>query len=86
MTIEDGKIHISKPGNEGKEIIDESYLSPSVVTMPNKTVSLGDDEYFVLGDNRTNSYDSRGWGPLGKDFIVGRTLIRLLPLSRISLL
>lgn len=49
------------------------------------TVILGTDEYFVLGDNRGESADSRIWGALPRELIVGRPLVRLLPLSQIAL-
>ncbi len=51
----------------------------------NQTVTLKDDEYFVLGDNRDESADSRLWGPLQRNLITGRPLIRLFPLTQISL-
>ena len=44
------------------------------------TLTLASDEYFVLGDNGSESFDSRTWGPLQKKFIVGRVLARLWPL------
>jgi len=44
-------------------------------------VILGTDQYFVLGDNRGNSSDSRAWGPIGADAIVGRTWLVYWPLS-----
>ena len=47
-------------------------------------VTLGNDEYFVLGDNRGASADSRLWGTLKREFIVGRPLIRLFPISDIE--
>jgi signal peptidase I len=47
--------------------------------------TLGLDEYYVMGDNRANSSDSRYWGPLPKDKIVGRPILRLTPLTQIGI-
>ena len=46
---------------------------------------LGDDEYYVMGDNRANSADSRLWGPLPYEKIVGRPILRLTPPSMIGI-
>lgn len=49
-------------------------------------VTLAEDEYFVMGDNRNASSDSRVWGPLDKEYIIGRAAVRLLPVKEIGIL
>lgn len=51
-----------------------------------KEIILKADEYFVMGDNRGASSDSRIWGPLKENFIVGRALIRLWPFNKLGVL
>lgn len=67
--------------------LDESYLSPDNKGGPtNVTIKLGGEHYAVLGDNRRVSSDSRSWGELPRENIVGRVLLRLFPLSNIGVL
>ena len=63
-------------------ILDESsYLPPGTKTPGNIKVVLKKGEYFVLGDNRARSYDSRYFGPISRNEIVGKLSIRVWPLS-----
>lgn len=62
--------------------LDEEYLTET--TSGKERVTLGPDEYFVLGDNRDSSLDSRSFGALNIDNIIGRVWVRGLPLSRIG--
>lgn len=69
---------------EGLEL-DESFLT-YVSEHGNGTFDIGPDEYFVLGDNRPASSDSRSWGALNEKLIVGRALLRLFPVGGLGVL
>jgi len=64
--------------------LDELYVK----NISNNTIysKLKDDEYFVMGDNRSGSSDSRYWGPVKKEFLTGRAFLRLLPISKMGIL
>lgn len=64
---------------EGLIKIEENYLSKKTFLGGGIDINLGENEYFVLGDNRGASYDSRQWGALVGENIVGKVWIRVWP-------
>ena len=83
IKIKDNEVIIKNESYPEGMKLDEVYLKKP--TEQNIERTLGNKEYFVMGDNRTNSSDSRFWGPLNKEFIVGRAFVRLLPINKIDL-
>jgi signal peptidase I len=79
-TIEarDGNVYVN-----GKQI-EENYLEPGTPTDNLPLTTIPDGRVFVMGDNRTNSEDSRIFGPIDEDDIVGRAFIRVLPITDIG--
>jgi signal peptidase I len=67
-------------------LLNEPYLGNLTTTNGSVYVTLSEGEYFVLGDNREESFDSRRFGPIKQDTIIGRTWLRGYPLTRIGLL
>jgi len=87
IKIEEGGIYIYNEENSKGLLLEESYLNPlNRPTRPDISLKLGRDEYFVLGDNRDFSSDSRVWGVLNRDFIIGRVLLRAWPLQRFGVI
>lgn len=78
IVINDGILFV-----DGKQI-EEPYIKHKKIE--GFQITLKEDEYFVMGDNRAGSSDSRIWGPIKKEEIVGRPIIRLLPLNNIGLI
>jgi signal peptidase I len=87
IRIKDGAVTIINASHPSGYELTESYIEPihaSHDTEPD--IKLNSTEYFVMGDNRSQSSDSRVWGPLENHFIVGRPVVRLLPFDKISIL
>ena len=79
ITIRSGSVTITPPLGDTPFVLTESYLSPDVKTTGEANVTLADNEYFVMGDNRANSFDSRHWGPLGRPNMVGLVRLKIFP-------
>lgn len=82
IDIKNGKVTIIAAGKS--TVLRESYLPASLATDGTTHLVLGEGNYFVMGDNRPFSYDSRRWGVLPKEDIIGKAFIRIFPLSNIS--
>jgi len=75
IVVQGGKYFVN-----GQEI-NESYLQEGMITSGRVDVEVGESEMFVSGDNRPNSYDSRSFGPVAWDNIIGVVRVRLLPFA-----
>jgi signal peptidase I len=84
VKIESNKVIIYNETYPEGIVLEENYVNEE--TPGSVVYTLGADQYFVLGDNRDESYDSRRFGPVGRDAIVGRALIRGWPFHRIGTL
>ena len=86
IKISDGKVYIfNKENPEGYVLDESSYLPEGLKTQGDLTEQLSDNEYFAMGDNRSYSHDSRAWGPVGKEFIVGKVIVRAWPFDKTAI-
>lgn len=84
VDIKSGVVTIFNSMNPNGFVLDETYIAePPRNTM---TMTIETDRYFVMGDNREVSFDSRSWGSLDRSEIVGKAFLRLLPLKNADLL
>lgn len=83
LVLDNKGITVKNKENPEGFALSEEYL-PVSEEYGNMTTTLGVDEYFVMGDNRDASSDSRRWGALKREFIVGKVLLRAYPFQKME--
>lgn len=85
IEINNGRVTIFNKENPAGMVLAEKYLKPGTKTVgraaiPEGTkVAIGENQYVVLGDNRSQSSDSREWGPIPFESLIGRVWLRYWP-------
>lgn len=82
VEIADGKVKIYNDKYPNGIVLDEHSYLDDIYTAQTRRETLKADEYFVLGDNRPSSLDSRYFGPISMKVVVGRVWVRGWPLDR----
>lgn len=84
VQFDNGKIIIKNTEHPKGFVLQEQYLDPALLTTGGQEITLGREKYYLLGDNRTSSLDSRYFGALTRSYIIGRVWIRGWPLDRVT--
>ena len=80
LEIKDNAMYVN-----GLKLDETGYLPKTTNTFGNAFIKLGPDEYFLMGDNRDFSLDSRSFGPVNKKYIVGRAWFRGFPFNKFKI-
>lgn len=82
VSIKDGYVYVNEQQLNENYIKSETIILPGQYLKEGQELKLGEDEYFVLGDNRSHSSDSRQWGTVPRKDIIGKAFFRYWPLSK----
>lgn len=85
IKVDKGSVYIYNNAHPDGYKLEESYLPDGLLTKGDNDYLIKEDEYFVMGDNRNHSSDSRMWGPIKNSNVVGRVLVRAWPLGSAEL-
>jgi signal peptidase I len=86
VVLNGSSVIIKNKDNPNGFLLNEPYIDPHNESENYSTITLGDNQYFVMGDNRRESSDSRAWGPVPSYDMVGTPFLRLFPFNTIGLL
>lgn len=84
VEIKDDKVTVYDKQHTKGFVLNEPYLSSDQQTQGNMRIKLDSNDYFVLGDNRLRSSDSRRWGPVNRSLITGRVFFRAWPIAKLG--
>ena len=84
VTIKKNSVKIYNQQNPDGFLLQENYLSSEQQTLGDMTIKMDDNDYFLLGDNRLQSSDSRRWGTVNKTLITGKPFFRAWPVTKAS--
>lgn len=85
VVINNGEVYIyNEEFKYGTKLDESDYLSVEVRTPGEVDLKIGENEYFIMGDNRNSSLDSRVFGAIARHQIVGRAWLRAWPFSRLA--
>ncbi len=85
ISVQDGIVTVNNTTIQNGTLAEPYVLEDNNRTAVNDHRTLGSNEYYVMGDNRDNSLDSRRYGILGGEFIAGRVVLRLFPFDMMNL-
>lgn len=84
IKVEKGQVYINEVKVDERYVSDTTPLFPGSFLQEGEEITVPEGEYFVMGDNRPHSSDSREFGSIAKNLVIGRAFFRYWPLTKIG--